>query len=111
VLLWDITYVLPANVENLVIKTGAGATVTDNGLDNILTGGAGSDTFVFTASHGHDLIRGFQIGQDHIKLDASVILADLKVAQTPAGDLVMQHGTQSITLLGVDPHSDVTGFF
>lgn len=111
VLLWDTTYVLSANLENLVIKTGAGATVTDNGLDNILTGGAGKDTFAFTASHGHDLIRGFQVGQDHIVLDTSVKLTDLKVAQTAAGDMVIQHGTGSITLLGIDPHSDLMGFF
>jgi Ca2+-binding RTX toxin-like protein len=111
VLLWDTKYVLPADVENLVIRTSAGATVTDNGLDNILTSGAGQDTFIFAASHGHDLIKGFQIGQDHIILDASVKLTDLRVAQTTAGDLVIQHGSESITLLGVDPHSDLTGIF
>jgi serralysin len=111
VILWDIKYALPANVENLVIKTSAGAIVTDNGLDNILTSGAGNDTFVFTANHGHDLIKSFQIGQDHIKLDASVKLEDLKVAQTTEGDMVIQHGSESITLLGVDPHSGPTGLF
>jgi serralysin len=111
VLLWDIKYSLAANVENLVIKTTAGAAVTDNGLDNILTGGAGIDTFVFIADHGHDLIKGFQLGQDHLMLDVSVKLTDLKVAQTTTGDLVIQHGTESITLLGVDPHSDLAGLF
>jgi Ca2+-binding RTX toxin-like protein len=111
VFLWDTKYTLPDNVENLVIKTVAGATVTDNGLDNVVTGGAGKDTFVFAASHGHDLIKGFQIGQDHIVLDSSVKLADLKVAQTTGGDLVIQHGSQSITLLGVDPHSDLSSVF
>ena len=111
VFLWDNKYTLPDNVENLVIKAAAGATVIDNGLDNILTAGSGKDTFVFTANHGHDLIKGFQIGQDHIVLDSSVKLADLKVAQTTGGDLVIQHGSQSITLLGVDPHSDLTNVF
>jgi hypothetical protein len=95
-----------------VIKTAAGAMVTDNGLDNIPTGGAGIDTFVFIADHGHDLIKGFQIGQDHLVLDVSVkLMTDLKVAQTTTGDLVIQHGAESITLLGVDPHSDLTGLF
>ena len=111
VILYDISYVLPADVENIVIKKSTGATVTDNALDNILTGGAGADTFVFTANHGHDLIKGFQIGQDHIKLDMSVKLEDLKVAQTTGGDLVIEHGSESITLLGVDPHSGLTGLF
>jgi Ca2+-binding RTX toxin-like protein len=111
VILWDISYVLPADVENIVIRKSTGATVTDNALDNILTGGAGADTFVFTANHGHDLIKGFQICQDHIKLDISVKLEDLKVAQTTEGDMVIQHGSESITLLGVDPHSGLTGLF
>ena len=111
VFLWDHKYTVPENVENLVIKTAAGATVTDNGLDNVLTGGAGKDTFVFTANHGHDLVKGFQVGQDHLMLDLSVKLADLKVAQTTGGDIVIQHGGQSITLLGVDPHSDLSTFF
>jgi Ca2+-binding RTX toxin-like protein len=111
VFLWDTKYTLPENIENLVIKTAAGATVTDNGLDNVLTGGASKDTFVFTANHGHDLVKGFQVGQDHLMLDSSVKLADLKVAQTTGGDIVIQHGGQSITLLGVDPHSDLSTFF
>ena len=44
-------------------------------------------------------------------LDSSVKPADLKVAQTTDGDIVIQHGGQSITLLGVDPHSDLSTFF
>jgi hypothetical protein len=44
-------------------------------------------------------------------LDLSVKLTDLKVAQTTTGDLVIQHGAESITLLGVDPHSDLAGLF
>jgi Ca2+-binding RTX toxin-like protein len=111
VFLWDTKYTLPENVENLVIKTSAGATITDNGLDNVLTAGAGKDTFIFTANHGHDLVKGFQVGQDRLMLDASVKPADLKVAQTTDGDIVIQHGGQSITLLGIDPHSDLSTFF
>lgn len=104
-------YTLAANVENLVISTSAGSEVVDNGLNNRLTGGAGADTFTFVASHGNDLIVGFELGTDRIKLDASVAPGDLKVAQTPAGDMVLQHGTQSITLLGVDPDTPTASLF
>lgn len=102
--LWT-SYAMPANVQNAVIHTGAGARVTDNGIDNILTGGSGPDTFTFVANHGHDLIRGFKVGTDHLKMP--VALADLDVAQTPNGDMVVQHGLQSVTLLGVDPHTSL----
>ncbi|UEM07305.1 right-handed parallel beta-helix repeat-containing protein (plasmid) [Skermanella rosea] len=104
-------YTLAANVENLVISTSAGSVVVDNGLDNRLTGGAGADTFTFVANHGNDLIVGFKPGTDHIKLDASIAPGDLRVAQTPAGDMVLQHGTQSITLLGVDPDTPTASLF
>lgn len=98
---WVNAYTLPANVENLSIHNTAGASVRDNGLNNILTGGGGSDTFAFAASHGHDLIRGFKPGADHLKIDGTA-LSSMKVAQTAAGDMVVQHGTSSITLAGVD---------
>ncbi|UEM24597.1 right-handed parallel beta-helix repeat-containing protein (plasmid) [Skermanella mucosa] len=104
-------YTLAANVENLVISASAGSVVVDNGLDNMLTGGAGADTFTFVANHGNDLVVGFKPGMDHIKLDASVSPSDLKVAQTPAGDMVLQQGTQSITLLGVDPDTPLARLF
>jgi hypothetical protein len=99
--LWIPTYTLPANIENLAISQATGASVRDNGLNNILTGGGGSDTFNFAASHGHDQIRGFKLGTDHLKIDATA-LSGMKAAQTSAGDLVVQHGTSSITLVGID---------
>jgi hypothetical protein len=103
VLLWTDEYKLPANVENLVIVTPGGATVTDNGLDNVLTAGAGGDTFIFTG--GHDLVRGFKVGIDHIDMDA----AGVTIARTAADDMVIEHGTASVTLLGVDYHTSLAG--
>jgi Ca2+-binding RTX toxin-like protein len=38
------SYTLPANVENLVGILGSAQTLTGNGLDNIISGGAGADT-------------------------------------------------------------------
>lgn len=104
-------YTLAANVENLVISAPGGSVVVDNGLNNRLTGGAGADTFTFVANHGNDLVAGFKPGTDHVKLDASVAMSDLKVAQTAAGDMVLQHGTQSITLLGIDPDTPPASLF
>lgn len=110
ILLYDAIYTLPANVENLIISRGTGASVRDNGLNNILTGGGGSDTFAFAASHGHDLIRGFKVGADHLKIDGTA-LSSMKVAQTAASDMVVQHGTSSITLAGVDADTPLASLF
>lgn len=71
-------YVLPANVEDLLV-TGSGANgvsgnalanaITGNGAanrlngrggDDLLTGGAGNDTFVIAKGKGHDTITDFQ---------------------------------------------------
>jgi hypothetical protein len=35
----------------------------------------------------------------------------VKVAQTPAGDIVLQHGTSSVTLAGIDSNTAVGGLF
>jgi hypothetical protein len=99
VLLWDSSYTLAAHVENLIIYTSTGARVIDNAMDNVLTGGAGADTFV--NSGGHDLIRGFKVGTDHLDLDA----VGVTVARTASDDMVIQHGTASVTLVGVDYHT------
>ncbi|MGF7206515.1 hypothetical protein GGE65_001076 [Skermanella aerolata] len=98
VLLWTNEYTLANNVENLVIVTSGGATVTDNALDNVFTAGAGADTFI--SKSGHDLIRGFKVGVDFIDMDA----AGVTVARTATDDMVIQHGTASVTLAGVDYH-------
>jgi Right handed beta helix region/RTX calcium-binding nonapeptide repeat (4 copies) len=93
--LYDTSYTLSANVENLVVHTETGAVVRDNALDNIITAGPGADTFVNTG--GHDLIRNFKLGQDHIDLD----LSEVTVARTTDDDMVLQHDGASVILVGV----------
>ena len=61
------------------------------------------DTFAFTG--GHDLMRGFKVGADHINMDA----AGVTVARTAADDMVIEYGTASVTLLGVDYHTSLAG--
>ncbi|WP_264045160.1 Calx-beta domain-containing protein [Methylobacterium flocculans] len=74
------SYILPSNVENLVLKKADGQIGQGNELNNritggngadtligaggndFLTGGGGSDTFFFSAGSGHDVIADFQAG-------------------------------------------------
>jgi Ca2+-binding RTX toxin-like protein len=111
VLLWDRSFVMPANVENLTIRTADGATVTDNGMDNILVGGAGRDVFAFTANHGDDLVKGFQVGRDALRFDASVKTSDFTVARNGNGDMVLQHDDMSVTLTGVSHTTPMADLF
>ncbi|MDE1157447.1 MAG: family 16 glycosylhydrolase [Neorhizobium sp.] len=79
------SYTLPDNIENLRV-TGDGRFAFGNGLDNIITGGSGSqtidggagndvltggggaDTFVFSSGNGSDLITDFG-SDDTIRLN------------------------------------------
>jgi hypothetical protein len=100
ILLWDSGYTMPAHVENLIVHKSTGARVVDNSLDNVFTAGAGADTF--TNSGGHDLVRGFKVGTDHIDLSEAA-----SVARTANNDIVIQHGAASVTLVGVDYHTSL----
>ena len=76
--------------------------------NNDLTGGGGSDTFVFADGHGADRIMDFEATNDAEKIDLSGIAAitdftDLwnnRMSQSGA-DVVIDTGTGSITLIGV----------
>ncbi|MFN5513876.1 MAG: lectin-like domain-containing protein [Cyanobacteriota bacterium] len=52
----DITYTLPDNVENLILKGGSNLNGTGNGLKNKLTGNAGNNTL--TGLDGNDALDG-----------------------------------------------------
>jgi hypothetical protein len=111
VVLWDTEFRLPAEVENLVVSTKARTQVWDNAADNLFTAGAGKDIFNFIKANGHDAIKGFAAGQDHIHLDASVPVDQVK-AQVIAGNLVLDlPGDHSITLLGVTSTSVMDQLF
>ncbi|MCX7170188.1 MAG: hypothetical protein NTY41_07825 [Proteobacteria bacterium] len=65
------SYTLPNNVENLVVVSAGGVSITGNALANVLTGGSGNDTFVFGANNGDDRILNFNVAQgDHIAIVA-----------------------------------------
>jgi beta-glucanase (GH16 family) len=81
------SYILPDNVENLVVQ-GDGAYAGGNALDNlitavgtgehtlnggggnnVLTGGTGKDIFVHDNGTSNDVITNFQPGLDEVRLD------------------------------------------
>ncbi|WP_206513403.1 beta strand repeat-containing protein [Rhizobium phaseoli] len=57
------SYTLAANVENLVYTGAAAFAGTGNGLDNMITSGAGADTL--TGGAGNDTLDG-GVGADHL---------------------------------------------
>jgi serralysin len=117
-------YTLAANVEEGIVNTTTGITLTGNGLDNILigntgndtldggtgndmlTGGAGNDIFVFRDGSGNDTITDFTSGQDVVDLtgiSSFHTLSDIQThaAQVGANTVITVDGSNSITLAGV----------
>jgi Ca2+-binding RTX toxin-like protein len=90
-------------VENAVGGSGAD-TIVGNAHDNVLTGNAGADLFVFAANAGRDVIADFTHGVDRIDVTAAGVhsLAELGVT-TVAGNAVFTLGSGVVTL------SHVTG--
>ncbi|WP_176559861.1 glycosyl hydrolase [Teichococcus rhizosphaerae] len=123
---WINNYVLPENVENLILTGTGWNTLTGNGLANrlegnlnpnvlngkggndILTGGGGNDTFVIAKGEGNDIVTDFRGGagaSDVLKLDGIAFkdFAALKAAASQSGaDAVLNLGDgQTLTLKGV----------
>lgn len=118
-----LSFTLAVNVENLVLKTGAGDgtgnaganLITGNAGANVitglagndtLTGGGGADTFVFATGAGKDRITDFSPGggPDVIQFVSSqfVDFADLLAhAANKNGSVVISSGSDSLTLVGV----------
>ena len=76
----------------------------------LLSGGQGSDTFVFTPTFGHDTIADFNVTADHIELDDTAITNNTELfnaisssgADATHGDAVINlGGGDSITVTGV----------
>lgn len=102
---WATSFVLPANVENLVLEGSWGQSGTGNGLGNIvrsrsgadtldgaggndlLIGGGGRDKYLVKKGHGSDTIADFQPGTDVVTLDGFALdsFAAVKAAMTQAG--------------------------
>ncbi|KAA2211381.1 glycosyl hydrolase, partial [Teichococcus oryzae] len=123
---WINNYVLPDNVENLVLTGTGWNTLFGNGLANriegnlsantlngkgghdVLTGGGGNDTFVIAKGEGSDIVTDFR-GADVIKLDGFAFkdFAAVKAAavQSGADTLIRLGDGQTLTLQGVQAAS------
>ncbi len=86
VLLYELSYQLGDNVENLIAKSGQGATLFGNDLSNMLTGAAGADTLI--GGGGADFMTG-GAGADTfvVSVDGSSVISDFT-----AGDKVVLAG-------------------
>jgi Ca2+-binding RTX toxin-like protein len=118
------SHTLAANVENVDIINGLGATVIGNSAANqmvggagddtllggrgndILTGGAGADRFLIEAGDGRDVITDFMAGVDTISLRLKDVgsfdeLTGM-MAQVGGDTVINLSATQSLTLKNVN---------
>ena len=93
------------SIENLE-GSAHGDTLTGDNGDNSLSGGAGSDTFIFLADNGTDNITDFTNGEDLIDLSAFSLsgFEALTTSSSPDGVTVdlTAHGGGTVLLEGFD---------
>jgi hypothetical protein len=96
-----------ANIQNVVGSAG-NDTITGNGAANILSGGAGQNTFVFDGAFGNDTVLDFKAAgsvQDLLDFDAgsfATAQAAFNAAQQVGDNVVIGVGANSVTLKGVN---------
>lgn len=91
------------NAQNNTIIGSAGAdTINSFNGNDTLTGGAGSDLFVFDGTDGADTITDFDVDEDGLDVTAwaSSSFDDLSVSYS-GGNAMVSYGANSITLLNV----------
>ncbi len=96
-----VRYALDANVENAIITREGGAIVTGNALANRITGGAGSDTFVFDSRGPVDTILDFTPGVDTIALDRDVFSPGAAGMTYDAGTGALFYDGVQLAVLGM----------
>ena len=101
-------------IDTVPDDTSTTATVSvddtlDGGIgDDILTGGSGSDTFVFAGTWGDDTVTDFEDGLDLFDFSASGLnFADLTISQAASDTLIEDAFGNSITLQGITA-TDIT---
>ncbi|MFN3946450.1 MAG: hypothetical protein ACK4K7_16165, partial [Allosphingosinicella sp.] len=90
------SYVLPANVENLVGTSTAGQTLRGNALNNVVIGGPGNDLFMLQDG-GHDTVFG-GAGDDGFYFGGAMTGAD-RIDGGPGFDQIGLQGDYSAGLM------------
>ncbi|HET7879393.1 MAG TPA: peroxidase family protein [Acetobacteraceae bacterium] len=102
--------VIGVNADNATISGGPAddTIVAGLGQNQQLTGGGGSDVFVFSASNLHDTITDFSPADD--KLQFTMSAHDFSISAAPDGHATVTYDGSTIDLPGVLPrqltHSD-----
>jgi Ca2+-binding RTX toxin-like protein/uncharacterized membrane protein YkoI len=104
----SVSYVLPANVQNITLTGNDNLTATGNDLDNVFTANAGNDTLI--AGSGHDIfvlndnnshkviVDNLKIQGDVIQFGSGVTAGNVQFFQQGA-DLLINYGTQAGSVL------------
>jgi Ca2+-binding RTX toxin-like protein len=93
--------------DELIFGTGAQMIDPGQGFD-VVTGGAGADTFLFNAQSDRDFITDFTVGEDRIQIDQSwfenfdAMIEDAAIYQDGASTQIEFGGGQIITLYGLE---------
>lgn len=100
-------------IENVIGQSGSDI-IIGNTANNRITGGAGSDTFVFGSEWGDDIITDFLPGSDIISFarDASINFASLNIqVNINNQETIISHGNDSIKLLNVTAALSASNFY
>ena len=101
----DFTIAHGVTIENAVGGNG-NDTITGNDAPNIMTGGGGSDTFVFNRHFNKDIITDFNTAVDLIRIDHT-LFANFAAVQAHEADgghgntVITYDANDTITLQGV----------
>jgi Ca2+-binding RTX toxin-like protein len=94
-----------------VLNGGSGADRLDGGTGrDTLWGGTGADVFVFQQGDGRDVLRDFQNGLDHIRLEGSAGFASLTFSAGVGGTWV-DYGDGAVLVRGMTQAQFDTGDF
>jgi Ca2+-binding RTX toxin-like protein len=89
--------------DNKLAGLAGADTLNGAGGDDIMTGGADADIFLFSKGGGHDIIKDFKHGEDHVDLSGQDTIADFddmiaNHTTSSHGDLTIHVGNATLTL-------------